>query len=115
MQYELDARSTDRSSGNDSIYFDIDDRFTNSREYSVKVTYVDNKAASWCIEYTDRNGKRCRTVPVENLGAGMVKTATFGLSDVAFDNQLPHHQDFRIHCTMGDVAVKFVRVIRPVP
>ncbi len=112
MHYEFNARRTDCASNNNYIYFDVDDRFRCDDGALVKITYLDNSAARWSVEYMDNHGEASTDV-VEGENNGEIKTATFYLPHIQLENELPHQQDLRIACQgPEDVTVMFVRVIR---
>ena len=112
------ARRTDRASGNNYIYFDVDPRFapTTEREFRIAVTYRDTGTASWRLEYSTPTAATVATPSVTNTNSGTLKTAIFRLSDASFRGAQPGGMDFRVHNGgQADVVVRSVRVIRGGP
>ena len=109
------ARQTDRASGNNYIYFDVDSGFapTTESRFKVAVTYRDTGTASWRLEYSTPTIATAATPNVTNTGSGALKTAIFTLSDASFRGALTGGMDFRIYNGgSADVVVRSVRVIR---
>ena len=108
------ARRTDRASGNDRMYFNVEDRFIYDTESAIllKVTYKDDNSGTWHVEYDGGNSGVVSTDSVQGTGTGQWKTATFTINNAVFGNNLDHSQDFAIVTETADVTVKFVRIIK---
>ncbi|ALG10387.1 hypothetical protein AOZ06_28965 [Kibdelosporangium phytohabitans] len=109
------ARRTDHASGNDYIYFDVDNRFSpaTDRAFRIAVTYYDTGTARWNLQYSTTAAAVVATPAVTNTNSGALKTAIFTLTDASLRAALPGAMDFRIHNGgSADVAVRSVRVIR---
>jgi hypothetical protein len=109
------ARRTDRATGNDYIYFNVDDEFaaTTARRFKVAVYYRNVGTASWRVEYSTTSAATVATPSVTNTNDGTWKTAIFTLTDVALRNAQTGGMDFRIYNGgSADVTVGGVRVIR---
>jgi hypothetical protein len=116
IQHEFTARRTDCQSGNNRIYFDIDDRFPDDESYVLKVTYLDDTRGHWMVSYENSLGTFTETTAVHGVGDGTIKTATFHLRNTRFNNGLLHKQDFCItNDGVSDVTVLLVRLIRNYP
>lgn len=112
------ARRTDRATGNNYIYFDVDSRFTPVTEgtFRIAVTYRDTGTASWRLEYSTPTSATVPTPSVTNTNSGTLKTAIFQLSDASFRGAQAGGMDFRIYNGgAADVTVRSVRVIRGGP
>lgn len=108
-----EGRSTDRATGNDFLYFDLDDAFlTGALDVEVKVTWLDLGTATWTLGYPTAGGI-AETPPVTNTDTGTSKTATFAIHDASFDGSLPGGTDFRLwNGGIEDLEVAFVRVVK---
>ncbi|MGH8188175.1 MAG: hypothetical protein ACREUC_16585, partial [Steroidobacteraceae bacterium] len=112
------ARRTDRASGNDYIYFDVDSRFApaSERRFMIAVTYRDTGTNAWRLEYSTASAPAVSTPNVTNTNTGTLKTAIFTLSDASFRNAQSGGMDFRIYNNAAaDVVIRSVRVIRGAP
>ena len=112
------ARRTDRASGNDYIYFDVDSRFAPATEnrFRIAVYYRNVGTAAWRLEYSTPASNVVTTPSVTNTNDGTWKTAIFTLTDAAFRNAQAGGMDFRIYNGgAADVVVGGVRVIRGDP
>jgi hypothetical protein len=99
--------------GNNSIFFELDDRFQTNGPVYIKVEFSDNSNASWYLEYTDTDSIVQSTPMVQNLNDGKTKTATFLVPDIRFGNWFDSGMDFRIVCAgPGDISIRWVRLIR---
>jgi len=115
-----EARSTNHASGSDYIYFDVDDRFINKSRNAdigniqVKVTYLDNFAGSWRIEYDADDGNAYKqSTAIQNSNDGQWKTVTVSISDAAFMNRQNGGMDLRLfNGGTQDLTVRFLRVIK---
>lgn len=111
--HDLLARRTDRSAGQPSIYFDLDDRFDPAGPVQIKVEIRDDSTATWHLEFEGSDGSLEQTSSFTGLGDGAVRTVTFTLDGARFSGGLDHGMDFRIMCTgPGDVIVRWVRLVR---
>jgi hypothetical protein len=108
------ARRTDHASGNDYIYFDVDDQFAaaTARRFKVAVYYHDVGTASWRLEYSTGSTATVATPAVTNANDGAWKTAIFTLTDATLRNA-QNGMDLRIYNGgSADVTVGAVRLIR---
>jgi hypothetical protein len=111
--YDYLARRTDVESGNQYIFFDLDDGFIVNGSAMIKVEILDDSNAAWHIDYTNRDFEIAATPAYQNTGDGTVKTVTFDISDPIFVNGLENEVDFRIASDgPGDVSVRWVRLVR---
>lgn len=110
----FEALRTDQASGNTAICFNLDDRFlkANAKPLQVKVTYLDDVAGTWLLEYDGADSANQRTLEVIKTGDGQWKTATFALSDALFANRQADGADFRLLAINSNLTVRFVRVVR---
>lgn len=111
-----EALRTDNGTGNNYIYFGVDDRFMKggSNQIQVKVTYLDNTDSQWWLEYdaSDNNVYK-QSSPIQNQNDSKWKTVTFSIDDAAFLNRQNGNMDFRIfNGGNDDITVRFVRVIK---
>jgi hypothetical protein len=112
------ARRTDHASGNDYIYFNVDDDFLSSNEHTVQISvfYKDNNNENWRIEYNSLTQDYQQSYTVSNVNDGKWKSAIFTLIDVNFRNSQTGEMDFRIYNGgRADLTVSSVRVIRLYP
>jgi hypothetical protein len=112
--YSYEARATMHASGSDYIYFNLDDKFINGgiNNVQVKITYLDNFAGSWQLQY-DAESSVNKEVEVTNSFDGKWKTITLTLADAKFANGQKNGNDFRIYNGgTNDIQVRFVRVVK---
>ncbi len=112
--YEFHARRTDTTNGSSNIYFRIRRRFLSGGPHSVllNVTYRDDPAVRWCVEYSDRDGRE-RSGVVASRDSGKWKTVGFEIPDWHVRGAFRGETDFRIVALgPGDVTVKLVRLIK---
>ena len=86
----LEARRTDLARGGAYLYFGVDDRFLKGGRtpVQVKVTYLDDFAGTWWVEYDAADGNAYKkTKPVANANDGAWKTVTLEIADAAFRNR----------------------------
>jgi Beta-galactosidase len=111
-----EARRTDLQSGNNYIYFGVDDKFMKggNNHIQIKVTYLDNNNGQWWIEYDASRGDFYKkTSAVANRNDGKWKTVTFVINDATFLNHQNGNMDFRIYNGgQADLTVRFARVIK---
>ncbi|MEO1373375.1 MAG: beta-galactosidase [Cyanobacteria bacterium J06635_10] len=114
-----EALRTDTASGNNYIYFEVDDRFIKggSNKVQVKVTYLDNNSSQWWLEYDAADGNSYKqSNKIQNSEDNRWKTVTFYTNDAAFLNRQNKGMDFRIfNGGVDDITVRFVRVIKENP
>lgn len=111
--YDDIARRTDITTGNPSIFFDLDDGFHSGGGVQIKVEILDDSEATWYVEYTNSNHQVSQTEYFRNLQDGAVKTVTFDIVNPEFLNGLPNGMDFRIVCDgPEDLTVRWVRVVK---
>ncbi|MEZ4388296.1 MAG: hypothetical protein R3D98_12115, partial [Candidatus Krumholzibacteriia bacterium] len=111
--YDYTARRTDLAGGQDAMYFDVDDRFVTDGPVEIKVEVCDHTAASWRLEYVDRDGEVASTAAYTGQGDDAVRTVTFRIADLALAGGLPHGMDVRLVCDgPGDATVRWVRLVR---
>ena len=111
-----EALRTDHAHGSDFIYFNVDDQFMKGgrNPVMVKVTYLDDHAGEWRLEY-DAGAKAVwkQSKPIQNIQDGKWKTVSFQLDDAAFENRQRGWADFRIaNDGQHDLTVRFVRLIK---
>jgi Beta-galactosidase len=110
----FEAIRTDIASGNDSIYFKIDESFASSTNapIALKVTYLDN-TAQWRIRFQPQNAlKEAASPMVIGQGSNQWKTATFLLARLPRSASYPRNMDFRLQTTKDDLSASFVRIIK---
>ncbi len=108
-----EGRQTDRASGQDYLYFFVQDNFAQGpvHDLQIKVTYLDTNNANWQLQYRTANGQMS-SQQVANGNSGLRKTATFTLPQALFDNSLTGGADFRLYNGgQSDIEVLFVRLI----
>jgi hypothetical protein len=112
------AKRTDWASGNNYIYFDLEDTFAASTEhrFRIAVTYQDTGTNSWRLDYNSMSRPDAPTPSVTNTNTNTVKTVIFSLKDASFQNALDQ-RDFRISNLLSNtnVEIRSVRVIRGDP
>ncbi len=112
------ARRTDRATGNNYVYFDVDSRFApaSERAFRIAVTYRDTGTAAWRLEYSTAGSAVVSTPSVTNTNSGTLKTAIFHLTDASFRGAHTGGMDFRIfNGGTADVTIRSARVIRGGP
>ena len=111
--YDLTARQTQRAKGQTMIRFGVDEAFLASGPHAVaaKITYLDRANAEWQLEYF-AGGKMTATRQVTCGDSGSAKTVTFILRDACFPGQGYTGLDLQIRALKGDVAIRFVRLIK---
>ncbi|HEY53092.1 MAG TPA: hypothetical protein G4N94_06510, partial [Caldilineae bacterium] len=86
------TRRTDLSTGNPSLYFDVEDAWLYENAGSpvtIEVIYLDQGSGSWALYYDagDDADKLAGTIQKQNSGQWL--TRTFDLNDAYFGNRLP--------------------------
>jgi Secretion system C-terminal sorting domain len=112
----FEALRTDRINGSNYIYFNVDSSFIRGgiNNVQIKVTYLDNFAGNWWIEY-DAAGSQVyqATTPIINSNNNGWKTVTFNINNAGFMDRQNGNMDFRIYNGgNSDISVRFVRVIK---
>jgi hypothetical protein len=110
----FDAIRTDVATGNDSIYFQINDGFAGTvrQKTALKVTYLDN-ASEWSLRYrTESTAVEIVSPIIVGRGSGRWKTVTFHLERMPKSGAYPRSMDFRLHSTKGDLSTRFVRLVK---
>ncbi|MGA1865656.1 MAG: hypothetical protein ACMUHX_11415 [bacterium] len=115
IDYDLTARSTCVTAGQDRLAFFMDGAFADSLSgpIQIKITYLDDTDSNWVLETTDHDGILLRSDTVSGQADGQWRTTTFTLSRPPKQGQLDQGADFCLMVeTGGDLTVRFVRVIR---
>ena len=109
----IEGRRTDRDNGQDFIYFDVAEAFSEeAADYDLAVTFVDSGTASWSVEY-EQSGCLVSTGTVTNTDSTSLKTAWFSLEDATFTDEMPGATDLRIYNGGGeDIEIRMVRLLR---
>lgn len=111
----FEARTTQHSQGSDYIYFNIDDRFSESYagDYQLNISYLDNNQARWWVEYDAGPGDEYHaSEQISNQQDGAWKTVSLTLTGTDFQNR-QSGMDFRIfNGGESDITVRFVRIIK---
>jgi Secretion system C-terminal sorting domain len=113
----FEALRTDKASGSNYMYFAVDDAFMKGgmNEVQIKVTYLDNFAGNWWIEYDAANGGSAikKSAEITNTNNNAWKTVTINIMDAGFTNRQSGNMDFRIYNGgNSDISVRFVRLIK---
>jgi len=112
--YEFEARQTDVQTGNNSMYFNIDERWFGKHIGGCKflVTFFDNSSALWQVEYcTEKGIARSDILSQEN--SGKIKTAVFEIPGVMATGELGKNMDLKIKTlNEEDVTVLFARIVK---
>lgn len=92
------ARRTDRATGNNYMYFNVDDGYMlgGSNAVSVTVTYLDQGTGAWRLEYDSLNDPYAVGFTVQKQNSGQWRTVTQVLNNVYFANR-QNGNDFRIY------------------
>jgi hypothetical protein len=122
INYDLDARRTDRAHGQDGLAFQLDKAFWRKPGPAVvKVTFTDRSSSAssaegptrWRLVTTNGKGRTVKSAWVENTDDGQRKTATFRIDDLAAGRRFPGQMDFRVVSEgPGDVTCTMVRVVK---
>jgi len=112
----MEALRTDRLNGSNYMYFDVDSNFIQggSNDIQIKITYLDNFAGNWGIEY-DAAGTQVYKPSNEiiNLNDNTWKTVSININDAGFTDRQAGGMDFRIYNGgTNDISVRFVRVVK---
>ncbi|MEO1436656.1 MAG: T9SS type A sorting domain-containing protein [Bacteroidota bacterium] len=109
-----EAKSTDRVTGNNYIYFDVDDRFLSGavNTVQIKITYLDNFPGDWFLEYATASSPNAQ-ISISNQNDQNWKTISIDLDDLNLSNALNGNMDFRLYNGGAhDLTVRFVRLIK---
>ncbi len=111
--YEYEARSTDVRSGSNSMYFDIDERWSGERmACKLFVTFHDNSTARWQVEYHAKR-KVTRSEIFSQDNSGKIQTAVFTVPCIRTTGELEENMDLKIKTLNDeDVTVLFVRAVK---
>lgn len=110
--YDYTARRTDLISGNNTIYFDLDDNFVVRRECEIKVEILDQEATTWNLIYS-YGAEEVSSEDITTDGSGGVETYTLDINGCEFNNGLDFDMDFKLVVTGSkDLVVNLVRVVR---
>ena len=109
-----EGRRTDLASGQNSLYFDLDDRLAariaadpeRRAELRVVMRTLDGISSGVSLALNDVD-----TIEVIRPPNGELETVVFRLDDVALDGSVGDGFDFRLVAAHGDVEVMFVRVV----
>jgi len=112
------TRRTDHASGNDYMFFNVDDGYL-AAQGMITITYFNHNFDSWRLEYKDSSGAT-QTRMVNKTNTNTWQKASFMINDIRLNNDFAGN-DFRIY-NMGDGdeyihMVEFARVggILPTP
>jgi hypothetical protein len=117
IDYDMTARSTHVSEGQDRLAFFMDETFADSLSgpVQIKVIYLDDTVANWVFETVAQDGSLLRSDVVTGHADGQWRTAIFTLSQPPECGQMDDKADFRLRVLSGgDLTVRFVRVIRSI-
>jgi hypothetical protein len=114
----MEALRTDLANGSNYMYFDVDSNFIQggTNDVQIKVTYLDNFAGNWGIDY-DAAGTQVYklSTQITNLNDNEWKTISINIGDAGFTDRQAGGMDFRIYNGgTNDISVRFVRVIKTV-
>ncbi|MBU2229087.1 hypothetical protein KJ810_01615, partial [Patescibacteria group bacterium] len=90
------ARRTDIATGNNYIYFALDDNFVADDTVQIKVEMIDNAQTDWHLEYYNNGGVLASTTTISNSNDDQIKTYTITIHDANFANQFDSDMDFRL-------------------
>jgi hypothetical protein len=117
-----EARRTDHASGNNYIYFNVNDLFLKggSNNIRVYVSYLDNSTSPFYLEYDAADGNHTKRATssfnIVFTKSEAWKTGYFALPDAAFSNGQASGMDFRLYNGGSrDLTVRFVRVVKMTP
>jgi len=113
------ARRTDHASGNDYMYFRVDDGFVTGQGLTttvvVTVTYFDRGNDNWQLQWKNAGGAD-KSITVFKLNSNQWKTWTWTLTDISFSGQYANGNDFRIYNGgSGDEYIHMVMLGKPKP
>lgn len=112
--FEYEARKTDVQSGNNCLYFKMEDRWMNSKLENSKlfVSYLDVGKTKWELEYYNDN-RLTQTPEIINQNSGLWKTACFEIENISSGTGFPSGMDFRIKVKGSEnLTVKLVRIVK---
>lgn len=108
------TRRTDQSTGNNNMYFDVDDDYVYGGNHHavITVTYYDQGADRWELRYDSASSPDVLAGKVQKRNTGTWQKAVFDLPDAKFAGGLPGGSDFRIwNAQDGDEIIHFVDVV----
>lgn len=113
------ARRTDQATGNNSMYFDVDDAYAYAGNYraTITVTYYDQGTDRWELRYDGLAGDDMLAGTVTKTNTRTWRKAVFELTEVEFGNGQPGGggragSDFRIYNMKdGDEIIHMVDVV----
>ncbi len=111
------TRRTDTASGNDYMYFRVDDGFLTGQSITsavfITVTYLDSGSDNWVLYYKNAAGLEKTAGIVTKANSGQWKTTTFAVSDIDFSGKYTNMNDFRIfNGGIGDEYIHMVSVAK---
>lgn len=112
------TRRTDAASGNDYMYFRVDDAFVAAQGFTstavVTVTYFDTGSDSWQIQWRTAAGAN-QALSVTKTNSNTWKKATLTLNNISFAGKYDNGNDFRIYNGgSGDEYIHMVMIGKPV-
>jgi len=96
------ARQTDQGTGNQSIYFDIDDQYsasTNSQSWTIKAVFVNQGTDKLTLEYINKSGQTIKKAINKGSDLGPVDNWVeyqWDLNDADFSGNKMGGADFRL-------------------
>jgi len=113
------TRRTDQATGNNSMYFDVDEAYAYANNYraTITVTYYDQGTDRWELRYDGLAGDDLLGGTVTKTNTRTWRKAVFELTEVEFGNALPGGggragSDFRIYNLKdGDEIIHMVDVV----
>lgn len=111
--FEFEARSTDVLSGNNCMFFDIDERwFKESGPCKLLITFLDNSDSQWNVEYYTRRGS-ARTKRISQEKTGKIKTATIQIHNITATGESGNNMDLKIETLNNEnITVLLFRIIK---
>jgi len=111
------ARRTDAASGNNYMYFDIDNgwkyaglRPDGQRRYKIILTYLDKGSDTLGLEYSDENNQ-IKKINIQKNGSNLWIRKEILIGDAYFNDQLTGRTDIRINNNGdGDETIHMIQV-----
>lgn len=110
-----EALRTDPATGNNFMYFWLDDVFHSGqtpRVLDIYVTFRDTAAAPFTLNYKSTSLPLDSTPQVTRTTGNGYRTAIFRISDGVFDGSLTGGADFRLNDLGSALTVRMVRVVK---